>query len=63
MLNRWEMDTPEDTLDYDARIKAGIELPEAKLEMMNGVTRVSNWDEAVEWVSKWDRDAEGTTGV
>lgn len=51
------MQTPEDAMHFEERRQAGLAIPDAELELLQGVERAANWDAIVEWVKRWDTKA------
>ncbi|WRT66348.1 uncharacterized protein IL334_003303 [Kwoniella shivajii] len=57
--SRSGLTSPVELMDYNQRMLAGLPLPfeEIQLGREQGVFRVRNWDETIEWVKEWDREA------
>lgn len=51
---RWGLETPEDMMHYQERVRAKLPLPEPKVDLLEGVHRTRTWEQVVEWVSKWN---------
>lgn len=50
--------TPVELMSFEERQKAGHALPRTPVNVVEGLYRTETWDDVVEWVRKWDREAQ-----